>query len=142
VLGARQSPNAVIDSFRDVQRANTEAERMVNQAQSYRNDVVPRARGDAARITAGADADRQASIAEATGQAQRFQSVLSAYLVAKDVTLKRLYIETMETILTHTPTVVVDDQIKGLVPFLPLNDLAHAQAPLPPAPAPTRQAPK
>jgi len=135
-------PNAVIDSFRDVQRANTEAERMVNQAQSYRNDVVPRARGDAARITAGADADRQASIAEATGQAQRFQSVLSAYLVAKDVTLKRLYIETMETILTHTPTVVVDDQIKGLVPFLPLNDLAHAQAPLPPAPAPTRQAPK
>ena len=123
-------PAAVIDSFRDVQRANTEAERMVNQAQSYRNDVVPRARGDAAQIMAAADGARQASIAEATGQAQRFQSVLSAYQLAKEVTLKRLYIETMEEILLHTPTTIVDDGIKGLVPFLPLND---GRLPVPPA---------
>jgi membrane protease subunit HflK len=126
-------PAAVIDSFRDVQRANTEAERMVNQAESYRNDVVPRARGDAARITTAADGARSASIAEATGQSKRFDSVLSAYRVASDVTLRRLYIETMEQILQHTPTTVVDDRIRGIVPYLPLGEAQRAAAPVPPA---------
>ncbi len=81
-------PAEVIESFRDVQRANTDAERLRNEAESYRNDIVPRARGDAARITAEADGARQASIAEATGQAQRFLSVYAAYSAAKDVTLR------------------------------------------------------
>lgn len=113
-------PAAVIDSFRDVQRANTDADRMRNEAESYRNDIVPRARGDAARITAEADAQRQAAIAEASGQAQRFLSVLQAYDAAKDVTLRRLYIETMQDILSRTPSVVVDQKLQGIVPFLPL----------------------
>jgi membrane protease subunit HflK len=115
-------PAAVIDSFRDVQRANTDAERMRNEAEAYRNDIVPRARGDAARIIAEADAQRQAAIAEATGQAQRFLSVLKAYDAAKDVTLRRLYIETMQDVLSHTPSVVVDDKLRGIVPFLPLGE--------------------
>ena len=72
-------PAAVVESFRDVQRANTDAERMRNEAEAYRNDIVPRARGDAARIIAEAEGARQASIAEATGQTQRFLSVLTAY---------------------------------------------------------------
>ncbi len=72
-------PGAVIESFRDVQRANTDAERMRNEAQSYANDIVPRARGDAARIVAEAEGARQATIAQATGQTQRFLSVLTAY---------------------------------------------------------------
>jgi membrane protease subunit HflK len=122
-------PAAVIDSFRDVQRANTEAERMVNQAESYRNDIVPRARGDAARVTTAADGARAASIAEATGQASRFESVLTAYRQASDVTMKRLYIETMEQILQHTPTTVVDDRIRGMVPYLPLGDTPRAAPP-------------
>ncbi len=113
-------PAAVIDSFRDVQRANTDADRMRNEAESYRNDIVPRARGDAARITAEADAQRQAAIAEASGQAQRFLSVLQAYDAAKDVTLRRLYIETMQDILSRTPSVVVDQKLQGILPFLPL----------------------
>ena len=124
-------PAAVVDSFRDVQRANTEAEQARNEAESYRNGIIPRARGDAARITAEAEGARQASIAEATGQAQRFQSVYSAYSVAKDVTLRRLYIETMQEILQHTPAVVVDDQLKGVVPFLPLDPGKMAAAPPP-----------
>src|SRR5208282_5173158 len=62
-------PAAVIDSFRDVQRANTDADRMRNEAESFHNDIVPRARGDAARVVADADASRQAAVAEATGQA-------------------------------------------------------------------------
>ncbi len=122
-------PAAVIDSFRDVQRANTEAERMVNQAESYRNDIVPRARGDAARITTAADGARTAAIAEATGQASRFESVLAAYRQASDVTLRRIYIETMEQILQHTPTTVVDDRIRGLVPYLPLGDSPKPSTP-------------
>jgi len=137
-------PAAVIDSFRDVQRANTEAERAVNEAEAYRNNIVPRARGDAARVVAEADGARQASIAEATGQAQRFLSVLAAYQAAKDVTLRRLYIETMQQILTHTSTVVVDDRLKGVLPLLQLNGAgsggaspdSHAPPPNPPAASP------
>jgi membrane protease subunit HflK len=127
-------PAAVIDSFRDVQRANTEAERTVNEAQAYSNDIIPRARGDAARITAAGEGARQSSIAEATGQSQRFLSVLAAYDAAKDVTLRRLYIETMEQILQHTPTIVLDDQAKNVVPYLPLTQL-NPPPPAPPAAA-------
>ncbi len=123
-------PGAVIDSFRDVQRANTDAERMRNEAEAYRNDIVPRARGDAARITAEADGARQASVAEATGQTQRFISVLTAYRAAKDVTLQRMYLETMQDVLSRSPTVVLDDNLKGLVPFLTLNPGDRASTPV------------
>ena len=114
-------PAAVIESFRDVQRANTDAERMRNEAEAYRNDIVPRARGDAARIVAEGQGTKAASIAQATGQAQQFESVLKAYQAAKDVTLSRMYLDTMEDVLAHSQPLVVDDKLKGLVPFLPLN---------------------
>jgi modulator of FtsH protease HflK len=122
-------PAAVIDSFRDVQRANTDAERMRNEAEAYRNDIVPRARGDAAAIVAQADGAKQASIAQATGESQRFLSVLSAYQAAKDITLKRLYIETMQAILSRAQTTVLDDNAKNLIPYLPLNQAQPAPAP-------------
>lgn len=115
-------PAEVIDSFRDVQRANTEAERMVNEAQAYANNIVPRARGDAAVITAAGDADRQAAVAQAIGEAKQFDSVRAAYQDAKDITLKRLYIETMQAVLSHAPSVIVDDRLRTLVPLLPLGD--------------------
>ncbi len=114
-------PDAVIESFRDVQRANTDAERARNEAESYRNDIIPRARGEAARVQAEAEGARQASIAEASGQAQRFLSVYHAYAAAKDITARRLYIETMQDILSKTPSIVVDDKLKGIVPYLPLD---------------------
>jgi membrane protease subunit HflK len=114
-------PAAVIESFRDVQRANTDADRMRNEAESFHNDIVPRARGEAARIAAEAQGVKQASVAQATGQAQRFESVLAAYQLAKDVTLRRMYIDTMTDVLSHAQTLVVDDKLRGLVPFLPLN---------------------
>jgi membrane protease subunit HflK len=116
-------PEAVIESFRDVQRANTDAERLRNEAESYRNDIVPRARGDAARITAEAEGAKAASIAEATGQTQRFLSVLAAYQTAKSVTLQRMYVDTMQDVLSRSPTVILDDKTRGVLPFLPLNDL-------------------
>jgi len=130
-------PAAVIESFRDVQRANTDADRMRNEAESYHNDIVPRARGEAARLTAEADATRQANIVEATGEAQRFLSVLAAYRAAKDVTVQRLYIETMQEILAKVPTVIVDAGTAGVVPYLPLGDATRAAAApaTPPLPA-------
>jgi membrane protease subunit HflK len=141
-------PDEVIESFRDVQRANTDAERMRNEAESYRNDIVPRARGDGAAVVASADADRQASVAQATGQGQRFLSVLKAYDAAKEVTMQRLYLETMQEILVKTPSIILDDSLKGVLPLLPLNDTTK---PLPPPPlsspvlnppAPPRGAPR
>ncbi|MBV9653811.1 MAG: FtsH protease activity modulator HflK [Acetobacteraceae bacterium] len=135
-------PTAVIESFRDVQRANTDADRMRNEAEAYRNDIVPRARGDAARIVAEAEGARQASIVEATGQTNRFMSVLAAYREAKDVTLQRMYLEAMQDLLSHTPSVVVDDSLKGVVPFLPLGEpgRAGAVAASPAAPGPPSSA--
>jgi membrane protease subunit HflK len=114
-------PDAVIESFRDVQRANTDAERMRNEAESYRNDIVPRARGDAARIIAEGQGTKAATVAQATGQAQQFESVYKAYLAAKDITLRRMYLDTMEDVLAHGQPLIVDDKLKGLVPFLPLK---------------------
>jgi len=128
-------PGAVIESFRDVQRANTDKDRLQNEAESYRNDIVPRARGEAARIVAEAQGVRLASIAQATGQAERFKSVLAAYQLAKDVTLRRMYIDTMTDVLSHAQTLVVDDNLRGLVPFLPLN-LPPATPQPPPATSP------
>jgi membrane protease subunit HflK len=114
-------PAAVVESFRDVQRANTDAERIRNEAEAYRNDIVPRARGDAARILAEGQGVKAATIARATGEAQRFDSVLKAYQLAKEVTIRRLYLDTMEDILSKSQSVVVDDKLKGIVPFLPLT---------------------
>jgi membrane protease subunit HflK len=114
-------PGAVIESFRDVQRANTDADRMRNEAESYRNDIVPRARGDAARIVAEGQGTKASAVAQATGQTQRFDNVLRAYQQAKEVTVRRMYLDTMEDVLLHAQPLVVDDKLKGLVPFLPLN---------------------
>jgi membrane protease subunit HflK len=121
-------PAQVIDAFRDVQRANADRERLRNEAESYRNDIIPRARGEAERMVQEAEGFRESQIARARGEGQRFVSVLSAYQVAQDVTLRRLYIETMEEILRRNPTVIVDSQLQGVVPFLNLGGEGGARA--------------
>jgi membrane protease subunit HflK len=120
-------PADVIEAFRDVQRANTDADTARNEAQSYENDIVPRARGDAAAITAEANGAKQAAIATAHGEADRFLSVYAAYVLAKDVTLRRLYIETMQEVLKDAPSIVVDDRLRGILPMLQLNGAASPQ---------------
>ncbi len=105
LLQKADPPEAVIESFRDVQRANTDAERLRNEAQAYANDIVPRARGDAARVVAAGQGEKQATIALATGDTKRFLSVLAAYRAAKDITLQRMYLDTMRDIFTHSPTI-------------------------------------
>jgi len=134
-------PDAVIESFRDVQRANTDAERMRNEAEAYHNDIVPRARGDAARIVAEGQGAKQAAVAQATGQAQQFDAVLKAYQAAKDVTLQRMYLDTMQDILAHSQPLVVDDRLKGLVPFMPINPPPPGRPAAAPPPPSTAAAP-
>ena len=114
-------PAAVIESFRDVQRANTDAERMRNEAEAYRNDIVPRARGDAARIVAEG-AGRQSRLGRPGNRPdaalrQRAESVSGSQRrhTAPD------YLDTMADVLSRSQPLVVDDKLKGLVPFLPLN---------------------
>lgn len=120
-------PADVIEAFRDVQRANTDADRARNEAQSYANDIVPRARGEAAGITAAAEGQKQAAIAASTGEAQRFLSVYNAYSQARDITVKRLYIETMEEIFAHSDTTIVDDRLRGLLTSLALKPAGSAE---------------
>ena len=134
-------PAAVIDAFRDVQRANADRERLQNEARSFANDIIPRARGEADRLEQEAQAFRESTIARARGEAQRFVSVLTAYQAAQDVTVRRMYIETLEELLRRNQTILVDDRLHGIVPFLPLNDLGRAAPPATAAPAPAQRQP-
>jgi len=118
-------PAQVIDAFRDVQRAKADRERARNEAEAYRNDIVPRARGEGQRLIEEAEAYRQEVIAKAEGDASRFLAVYNAYRVAKDVTTQRLYLETMEQILSGTSKVLLDQGAggQGVVPYLPLPEV-------------------
>lgn len=120
-------PNQVIDAFNEVQRARQDLERLKNEAEAYRNDVVPRARGEAAQLVEGADAYRQEVVNRAQGDANRFNSVYEAYVQSKDVTTKRIYLETLEDILGNVNKVIIDDQAggSGVVPYLPLPEIQN-----------------
>ena len=116
-------PGPVIDAFRDVQRALADRERLRNEAEAYRNDVVPKARGAAAAVKQEAEAYRQEIIARSQGDADRFISVYHAFKAAQDVTLQRLYLETMEEVLKSSNKVIIDKSAQGssgVLPFLPL----------------------
>ena len=93
---------------------------------SYRNDIIPRARGDAVRIKQEAEAYRQEITARSQGDADRFLSVYNAFKVSQDVTLQRLYLETMEEILKNSNKVIIDKSAQGgsgVLPYLPLPAL-------------------
>ena len=122
-------PGPVIDAFRDVQRALADREKLRNQAEAYRNDIVPKARGAAAAVKQEAEAYRQEIIARSQGDANRFTSVYNAFKAAQDVTLQRLYLETMEEVLKNSNKVIIDKSAQGasgVLPFLPLPTLGGA----------------
>ncbi|CTQ68057.1 FtsH protease activity modulator HflK [Roseibium alexandrii] len=118
-------PQQVIDSFRDVQAARADQERIQNEAQAYANRKIPEARGEAARVLEAANAYKEQTIAEATGQSQRFTKIYQEYKLAPDVTRERLYLETLEKVLGENNKIIIDSQSSGsgVLPFLPLNDL-------------------
>jgi len=131
-------PAPVIDAFRDVQRARADQERKRNEAEAYRNSILPVARGDAVRLVQEAEAYKSQVVAEAQGEAERFLSVYNSYLTAQDVTTTRLYIETMQDILRSATKIVIDKsaQGSGVVPYLPLPELNRSATAAPP-PVPT-----
>ena len=127
------TPPQVVDAYRDVQRARADKERLRNEAEAYRNDIVPRARGEVAKVLQEAEAYRQETIARAQGDSERFISVYNSYRNAKDVTTRRLYLETMEVILRGVNKVIIDQNqgAQGVVPYLPLPEIQRRAAPLP-----------
>ena len=124
-LLAVDPPKQVIDAFNEVQRARQDKDRLKNEAETFRNDVVPRARGEAAQMIEEADAFRQEVINRAIGDADRFESVYKAYSAAKEVTQKRIYLETMEEVLGNVNKIIIDsaDGGSGVVPYLPLPEV-------------------
>ncbi|MFC1729383.1 FtsH protease activity modulator HflK [candidate division KSB1 bacterium] len=107
-LQAVQSPEEVIDAFKDVSSAIQDKERKINEAQGYRNDIIPTARGEAEQMLRQAEAYKEEKTRMATGDAQRFLSILAEYRKAQDVTRKRLYIEAMEAILPEMEKIIID----------------------------------
>ena len=117
-------PDQVIDAFRDVQAARADMERSKNEAEAYANDVIPRARGEAAKILQAAEAYKKEVVAKAEGEASRFISIYTEYAQAKQVTQERMFLETMEKVLADINKIIIDKNSgSGVVPYLPLKEL-------------------
>ncbi len=121
-------PGPVIDSFDNVQRARQDLERMRNEADAYRNDILPRSRGEAQRMIQEARGYRERLENEAEGEAQRFLQVYAAYKENRQVTKRRMYLETMQNLLSDIDKVIMDRGVQGAVPYLPLNELRRNRA--------------
>ena len=128
-----QPPEPVQEAFEDVNRANQDYQRQINEGQAYSNDVVPKARGMASRLAAEAAGYRLKVENEAKGNANRFDQILTQYSKAPEVTRQRLYLEAQEQILSNTSKVVVD-QKGGSLLYLPLDKLMGASSAPTPAP--------
>lgn len=128
-LDRADPPSEVIDAFRDVQAAEQERDQLQRQADAYSNRVLAGARGEAAQILEEAEGYRALVVNQASGEASRFSAVLEEYLLAPEVTRRRLYLETMERVLGGMDTMILDTDAAdgggagGVVPYLPLNEL-------------------
>src|SRR5262249_15606200 len=101
-------PTEVADAFRDVASARADRDRITNEARGYANDAVAKARGEAEKLRSDAEGYRQQRVNEAQGDAARFEKLLAEASRAKDITERRLYLETMEEILPRIKKVVID----------------------------------
>jgi modulator of FtsH protease HflK len=117
-------PEAVAAAFKDVTNAKEDREKLINQSQSYRNDILPKAKGEAAQVVNQALGNAQARLNRAQGEANRFVVTLKEYNQAKDIISKRIYIETMEEILPNIEKIIIDGKTGDRVlPYLPLERL-------------------
>jgi len=118
-------PPQVVDAFEEVQRAEQEQNKLIREAERYRNKLLGEARGEAAQIVEKSKAYKAKVVAEAQGEAERFSKIYEQYAKAKDVTRKRLFLETMEQVLSNSNKVIIDGKGgKGVVPYLPLPEIA------------------
>ncbi len=122
-------PKQVVDAFNEVQRAKADMERYKNEAEAYRNEIVPKAKGEASKRVQEAEAYREAVVSKAQGEAERFLSVYNAYKEGKDITIKRLYLETMENVMKNSNKVILNQEAQksNVLPYLPLDKLMSAK---------------
>lgn len=121
VLQDAQPPEEVQDAFADAIKAREDEQRLKNEAEAYANEVIPRARGQAARRLQEAAAYKDQVIAQAQGEASRFDQLLTAYRQAPQVTRERLYLETLEAVLSRASKVLVDMKGSNNLLYLPLE---------------------
>jgi len=115
-------PDQVAGAFKDVASAKEDKEKLINQSQSYRNDIIPKAKGEAAQIVNQAQAYSQARVRRAEGEAARFNQMLKEYDQNKKVIRTRLFLETMEEVLPDIHKFVIDKKMGNqLLPYLPLE---------------------
>ncbi len=128
-----QVPEQVQAAFNDAVKAGADRDRLKNEGQAYASDVIPRARGAAARLNEEARGYAQRVVAQADGDAQRFRSVLVEYQKAPQVTRDRMYIDTMQQVLGNVSKVMVETRNGSNLLYLPLDKLLAQTAP--PAPS-------
>ena len=120
-------PEQVIAAFRDVQTAKADKEKEINEAQAFANDIIPRARGTASQMKEEAEAYAKQVVANAQGEASRFLAVYNEYSKAKQVTKRRIYLETMEKIYGDADKIYIDKSAgrSGVTPYFPLNEIGN-----------------
>ena len=118
-----QPPQQVQAAFDDAVKAKQDLERQKNEGQAYANDIVPKARGTASRLTAEANGYKISIENEALGNASRFKQILAEYIRAPEVTKKRLFLETQEQIMSNVSKVIVDQKGSNSLLYLPLDKI-------------------
>jgi membrane protease subunit HflK len=153
-IQAAQPPEQVQAAFDDAVKAGQDREKQKNEGQAYANDVIPRARGTASRLMQESEGYKQRVIASAEGDASRFKQVLTEYSKAPAVTRERIYLETIQQVLSSTNKIVMDYRGSGNILYLPLDKLMQqggsampseaqaSQRPTPTEPAPPEASPR
>ena len=131
------APEQVKEAFDDVNRAGQDYQRQINLGQAYANDVIPKARGNASRLSAEAAGYKLKVESEATGNASRFEQILTQYNKAPEVTRQRLYLDAQEQIMSNTSKVIVDQKGGNSLLYLPLDKLMETSRAASAAPAAT-----
>jgi len=124
-----QPPNEVKPAFDDAVKAREDQVRLINEAEAYSNDIIPRARGRAARVLQQAEAYKASIIARSEGEASRFSQVLTEYESAPEITRERLYLESIEEVLTNSSKLMIDQKGGNNVIYLPLDQLMRQRRP-------------
>ncbi|MFK8068197.1 MAG: FtsH protease activity modulator HflK [Gammaproteobacteria bacterium] len=130
-------PEQVKDAFDDVKKASEDKERLINQAQAYQNEIIPKSRGKAARLTEDALAYEARVVAQAEGQASRFEQLLTEYKKAPVVTRERLYLESVESVLSQNRKIFLDTGAGDKILYLPIGQGTEGQMPSPVLPSST-----
>lgn len=118
-----EPPKSVIGAFKDVASAKEDKNRFINEAEAYRNEIIPKARAEAASMILNAEAYQAEEYEKAKGETARFLKMLSGYKMSSQITKKRLYLEKMREILGKSEIYVFDENIKNISPFMGLNEL-------------------